>query len=161
MATPIERLLSPDYLDGLDALPIKELRQRRHDCSDVETGMSYFRRLIQGRLDIVHAEMARREGGEAATDLAGLVEQLPTILAEHAGGSSRGPLPEVVAPAGMDDMTAQLDAIVDADRLGSLPDESEVELHKIADALTKLERTVSGQRRALFERIDGLQEEIV
>jgi len=161
MLTSIERLLSSEYLDGLATLPIAELRDRRHECSEVETSLSYFRRLIQGRLDIVHADLARREGGTAATDLAGLVEQLPSILAEHSTGVSRGPLPEVVAPSGMGEMAEQLDAIVDADKLASLPDLSDDEVRQVADSLDSLERTVSAQRRDLFERIDTLQDEIV
>jgi hypothetical protein len=161
MPKSIERLLSPEYLANLGTLTMEELRQRRQDCSEVENGLSYYRRLIQGRLDIVHAEMARRAGGVAATDLAGLVEQLPAILAERGGGGSRGPLPDVVAPAGIETMSGQLDEIVDADRLASLPDESEAELRNVANALSTLERTVSSQRRDLFEQIDTLQEEIV
>ena len=161
MVTSIEQLLSPDYLDGLAALPIAELRERRHECSEVETSLSYFRRLIQGRLDIVHAELVRREGGEAAPDLAGLVEQLPSILAEHSTGAPRGPLPEVVAPGGLPEMAHQLDAIVDADRLASLPELSDDGVRQVADSLDALERRVSAQRRELFGRIDTLQDEIV
>jgi hypothetical protein len=161
MVTSIDRLLSPDYLDGLGGFPMPALRGRRDECQEVETGLSYFRRLIQGRLDIVHTEQARRAEGDKPTDLAHLIEALPAILAEHLGGSSRGPLPEVVAPEHFEEMAHQLDDIVDADRLTSLPNQSDDALAVMAGALVELERTVSSQRRALHERIDTLQAEIV
>jgi hypothetical protein len=161
MVTTIDRVLSPDYLDGLGTIPMPVLRERRDECQSVETGFSYFRRLIQGRLDIIHTEHARREGGDQATDLAHLIEALPSILAEHSGGGSRGRLPEVVAPEDFEEMAARLDAIVDADQLASLPEQSDAALAAMADALVDLERTVSSQRRALHERIDALQEQIV
>ncbi|HWW54020.1 MAG TPA: hypothetical protein VNY84_09630 [Acidimicrobiales bacterium] len=181
MATPIDRLLSTDYLNGIDGLPMTELRERRQACQEVETSLSYFRRLIQGRLDIVHAEISRRESGGEPSDLGDLIERLPSILAEHTGTSAtsatagaaaaadggagsvsgRGPLPEVIAPADVGELAEQLDAVVDADCLGSLPSRTDEEVRALADQLTDLERTVSAQRRGLHERIDALQDEIV
>ena len=165
VVNPIDRLLSADYLEGIDSLPMTELRERRQACQEVETGLSYFRRLIQGRLDIVHAEISRREVGGEASDVAELIERLPAILADHAGPpgatSGRGPLPEVVAPPDVDELAKQLNAIVDADRLASLPTRPDDEVEALADQLTELERTVSAQRRSLHERIDAFQDEIV
>jgi hypothetical protein len=176
VATPIDQLLSADYLNGIAELPMAELRERRQACQEVETSLSYFRRLIQGRLDIVHAEMSRRETGDEASGLGDLIERLPSILAEHAAGgaaapagtgaggpplSGRGPLPEVIAPADVGELAQHLDAVVDADRLASLPSRTDDEVRALADQLTDLERTVSAQRRGLHERIDALQDEIV
>ena len=158
---PIDRLLSADYLSGIGDLSMTELRERRQACQEVETGLSYLRRLVQGRLDIVHAELSRRESGGAPSDLEDLIQRLPSILAEHSTGVGRGPLPEVVGPPDVETFSAQLDAIVDADRLASLPSRSEADVRALADELTELERTVSSQRQALHERIDTLQEEIV
>jgi hypothetical protein len=155
-------VLSSEYLDGLPRLTMPELRDRRNDCQDVGTRLSYFRRLVQGRLDIIHAELTRREGGgEAPPGLQQLIEQLPTILAEHTAGPARGQLPEVVAPPDVEELSAQLDAIVDADKLASLPTLADDAIRNVAEKLTELERTVSAQRRSVHERIDALQEEIV
>jgi hypothetical protein len=177
--TPIDRLLSDDYLEGMDGFEMAELRERRQACQEVETSLSYFRRLIQGRLDIVHAEISRREAGGEASDLGDLIERLPSILAERTGPagaagatgaagaagqtstSGRGPLPEVIAPTDVDELARQLNDVVDADRLASLPSRTDEEVRALADELTELERTVSAQRRGVHERIDALQEEIV
>jgi hypothetical protein len=169
VATALDQVLADDYLHGMDSLPMAELRGRRQACQEVETSLSYFRRMIQGRLDIVHAELSRRESGGEASDLGGLIERLPSILADHARPAAptdaslpgRGPLPEVIAPQDVDALARQLDEVVDADRLASLPSRAEDEVRALADQLTDLERTVSAQRRQLHERIDALQDEIV
>jgi len=155
-------VLSGDYLVGLAALDMVEVRTRRDECYEVEVGLSYFRRIVQGRLDIVHAELTRREVGGEVPDLQDLIEQLPSILADHgAGGPARGQLPEVVAPPDVEELSARLNAIVDADQLASLPTQSDETVRAISDRLTELERSLSAQRRALHERIDTLKEDIV
>ena len=73
-----DRLLSPDLLDGLATRPIDEVRTLRAECVEVETGLSYLRRMVQGPLDIVHREQTRRSAG-AEGDLATLVEDLPDL----------------------------------------------------------------------------------
>ena len=162
MVPSIDRLLADDYLDGLGGWPVGELRRRRHQCQEVETGLSYFRRLVQGRHDIVLAEVARRRGGVAAPDLEGLIEQLPGILGEpRRSGSDRGQLSEVGPPPDTAELEAQLDGIVDAERLASLPELADDQLAAVVDRLTELERSVSSQRHSLHERIDVLQAEIV
>ena len=145
----------------MENLSVQELRLRRHECHEVETGLSYFRRLIQGRLDIIQAEMQRRQGGGQA-GLEALIEQLPSILSEHsAGGTGRGPLPDVVAPEDPAEYSAELDEVVDADTLASLPSLDDTAVQDLVTRLADLEHRVSSQRHALHERIDALQDEIV
>ncbi|MDQ1373700.1 MAG: hypothetical protein QOJ09_1038, partial [Actinomycetota bacterium] len=83
MATArIERLLDPAFVEGLRELSMDDLRAKRTECQEVEVGLSYLRRVVQGRLDIVISDLQRRAGGEPA-DLAALVDQLPEILGEQ------------------------------------------------------------------------------
>jgi hypothetical protein len=159
--TSIEELLSDDFLSGIDGLAMADLRKRRQACQEVETGLSYYRRLIQGRLDIIHDELSRREGGGEA-GLGDLIERLPSILAERSTtAAARGPLPEVVAPIDVVAFSRELDDVVDVHRLATLSAQPLEDVRGLADRLTELERTVSVQRRGLHERIDALQEEIV
>src|SRR4051812_33854664 len=155
----IERLLSPDYLGDLPARPIEEIRSMRAECQEVEVALSYVRRLVQGRIDIVAAEQRRRAEGGEPVDLATLVENLPGILAEHTHAPGVGRLPTLMAPAPEDTqaLTAELDAVIDADRLGSLSELSDQEASRLSEALIELERSVSTRRRALHERDDALQ----
>ncbi len=161
-ATALDGLLDTGYVEGLQALPIEEIRARRARATDVEVGLSYVRRLVQGRLDIVLAESRRREVGEEPGDLSSLVRSLPEILADHVSAPGSGRLLTRMEPADVDqDVLGQLDAIVDADRLVNLPSLEDEALRGVIDALISLERDVSAKRRALHEVIDRLQEELV
>jgi hypothetical protein len=156
----IERLSAPDYLDGIHERPLQELRAMRTECQEAETAVSYLRRVAQGRLDIVHVYLDGPEGGEA---LDALVEHLPSIIGS---GPPRpagyGRLPSQMSPdMERDDLTTEVDAVLDAGAIGGLPEMPEAELRTLASRLTAIESRVSAQRRTLHERIDALQAEIV
>jgi hypothetical protein len=56
---------------------------------------------------------------------------------------------------------AALEAILPSARLASLADLPDDELEQASHGLDDLERTISGQRREVFEVLDRLQREIV
>jgi hypothetical protein len=56
----VDRVLGKGFLDDLEALSLQELRERRHDAEQEDADLSYIRRLLQGRLDIIRAERDRR-----------------------------------------------------------------------------------------------------
>jgi hypothetical protein len=154
-----ERLLDPSLLEGLEQRPIEEVRSLRAQCQEIETGMSFLRRVVQGHVDIVAAEVRRREEGGDPADVSRLVEQLPTILAGHLRAPGLGRLPSGVGPGKVDaDLEARIDAAVaDLDDLSSLADD---QLVAIQGRLADLEHEISERRRALFGRIDVLQAEL-
>lgn len=157
----IDDLLSEDYVKGLDEVPIEELRTRKVTCEQVEGQLSYVRRLVQGRLDIINAELRRREGGENG-GLAETVDHLPEILSEGGRGASTGRHPtEMSGDVNHRLLTAELDRIIDVDTAAGLPTMSQDEVAAIAAALAELEQKVSSQRRALHECMDCVQAEIV
>ncbi|MGH9205764.1 MAG: hypothetical protein ACRD1G_04290, partial [Acidimicrobiales bacterium] len=121
--------------------------------------LSYLRRLTQGRLDIVQADLDRRTGG-GNSDISDLVDRLPEILSERGGSSGTGHLPLYMAPD-MDGLAAELDAVVGVERLGQLPSMSDDSVRALAEALEEHETRLSAERRALHHRIDRLQDEIV
>src|SRR4051812_32435932 len=57
---PIDRVLSPGYTDELSTLSSEELHERRHEAEQEEVDLSYARRLLQGRLDLLRSEQQRR-----------------------------------------------------------------------------------------------------
>ena len=69
----LDRILTGPYLDGIDDRSLDDIRAMRTECQQAEVALSYLRRLIQGRLDIVHAYL-EHEGSDAPPDLAALVD---------------------------------------------------------------------------------------
>jgi hypothetical protein len=158
----LDEILEPSYVTDLTTLPFEELRSRRELANEVETGMSYLRRLLQGRLDIVNAESSRRASGEVAGDLHDLVDRLPAILGDHVHAPGFGRLPTLLAPGDIEaGLQTRLDAIVSPARLADLPDAPDDELASIARALGDFEREVSGTRKAVQVVEDRIKEEIV
>jgi len=152
--------LADDLLDNLADLPIEEVRARRSACQQVETQLSYVRRLAQGRLDIVASEItARRDGTQGARTL---VQQLTDALADRVTAPGYGHLPMVLAPGEIDPaLLAGLDGAAPPGRVSSPSSMDDYELRQVADALADFEREISDRRRAMFDRIDALQAEIV
>lgn len=153
--------LDPAIVEGLAGLPVAELRARRAACQGYEIQLSFVRRLVQGRLDIVQYELTKRRAGDAC-DLPDLVDHLGEILADTNRSSGPGHLPTVLAPGDIDaELMGRLDAIADPGRLSDPADLDEAELTRVAEGLAAFEREVSGRRRVLLDRIDALQAEIV
>lgn len=161
MPTP-EDLLSPDLLDDLEHQPIERVRASRAACIEVETGLSYLRRMVQGPLDLVRREVARRASGAAEpADLSSLVDELPVLLADGTRSQGVGRLPQTLEPTMIDsELSAELDDLLADGRLVSLTSMSDDELRALEDALADIERRVSDRRRAFHERIDVLQAEL-
>jgi hypothetical protein len=168
MSTPsVEELTDPEFVKDLRSLPIEEVRRRRGLCQDAEESSSLCRRLVQGRLDIVQAELLRRAGGGSAADVTQLVESLPGILGDrgdrHLGPGRLTSLGRDEADWGtdFDAFAARLDRIIDGTKLAELSERDEADVRNIADQLDALERDISGQRHQLHKHIDAFQEEIV
>jgi hypothetical protein len=158
----LDRILTSPYLDGIQARSLEEIRAMRTECQQAEVGLSYLRRLIQGRLDIVHTYLGHL-GSDAPPDLATLVDDLPGILSSGPGRPP-GPehLPMLLAPDTEEsDLTAELDAVLGADEIATLDELEPDRLRDLAGRLETLENRVSLDRRALHVRIDTLQAELV
>jgi hypothetical protein len=162
LETELERLFAPEYLDGLSERSLDDVRAMRAESQEAETAVSYLRRVAQGRLDLIHACLDR-EDGDGRGDLEALVARLPSILGSGPPRpSGPGRLPSQMLPdMNRDGLTHEIDAVLDVDRIGELPSMSEAELRAMAAQLTELEARISDERRALHERIDKLQAEIV
>ena len=157
-------MLDPSYVAGLESLPMEELRARRTACQTLEVGLSYQRRMAQGRLDLVGAERNQRAGGANAPhvgdDTEEMVQQLSGVLADRGRAPGFGRLPQLMAPEAEDVDTAELDAIAGPGALAGLADLDEEALAGLVERLSAYERSVSDQRHELHTRIDALQAEI-
>lgn len=156
----LERVLADDYVGDVTALTMDDLRARRAECQALEVGLSFQRRMAQGRLDLVAAERRRRvEGGELPNH-DDLVQNLAATLSDRQRPPGNGRLPQLMAPEDAAVDTAELDAIVGPGAVAHLPEQSDEELAAMIEGLSTYEAGVSQRRRALHERIDALQAEI-
>lgn len=147
--------IDPGILSQRDIVELRELRDR---CQEVETGLSLGRRLVQGRLDIVIAELDRRAGDSDVE----LMERLPEVLAQHTrGAGTPRPVRDSELPAFTDDIAAALDELLPAEQLGRLDEVAAADLDGIVERLRSFERAVSAKRHELHRVIDDLQEEII
>lgn len=162
MDRDLERILGDGYLAGLADRSVSELRILRVECQDVETKLSYLRRLVQGRHDIVTGEQARRQGGGDPDDVAGLVERLPEILADRTRGAGSGLPPSALEPGEITGaLVDRFDSIAEAIPLDAPHAMADEALATAATELEALEGEVSGLRRSLFDRIDAIKAELM
>jgi len=153
----IDRILDPSYLERIGSLPLPDVRALRDECMAEREYLSLLRRLVQGRAEILQAELASRGGGDDRP----LVDRLADILASDQPATSRGEamrvtLPEeemllarrrverLVADAGLSDPTELDDAQLE-DAVGLLADE---------------EREVSTKRADVLRVLDTVQDEL-
>ncbi|MCZ9339603.1 hypothetical protein NGM37_17715, partial [Streptomyces sp. TRM76130] len=80
--TPQDAVQGATGKADLTVLSLPELRALRRDAQREEADLSYVRRLLQGRIDILRAELARRGPAPAAAEGQSVVERLPEILTD-------------------------------------------------------------------------------
>ena len=155
-------VFDPSYVAGLGQLPLADLRSRRDTCAELETELSYLRRLAQARIDLIAAESDRRQLGLSAEPEV-LIEQLAQILADHPRGEGPGRLLTVFAPAegAQSALAARVEAVCPSDQIAALGTLSSEQLDGLLRDLSTLEGDVSAERRALHAIQDRLQEELV
>ncbi len=155
----LDRMLEPAYLEGVDARPDDEVRSMKQECDEVETELSYVRRLAQGRMELIRAEQQRRATGGSLEDL---VAALPQILAGESrrAAPSRSRLTPMLAPPASIPWVRGRERLVHDDALARLPDLSDEELATELAELAELEREVSGHRRELHAVLDVLEREL-
>lgn len=155
----IDRVLDEAFLDGLGGRSLAEVRQLRDEADQEETDLSYLRRLLQARLDLVNAEIARRADGAAApTDMVAFVT---AILAEGerapARGSGRHPISE---PTRAGESRRSVEQLVSDSLLTDLLNISGTVLEGACEVLTRGEAVVSQQRAAVQGVLDAVNAEI-
>ncbi len=152
-------LVEPAYLEGIDTLDLERLRAMHAECAEVETEVSYVRRLAQARIDIVKAELDRREAGGSVGDL---IAALPQILADPPprpeAATSR--LPRHLGPAPAIEWQRGLEYLIADSTLVNLPGMADEELRTNLELLQRLEAETSERRRQLHSVIDRLEHEV-
>ncbi|MER7727860.1 ABC transporter substrate-binding protein [Streptomyces sp. NPDC096323] len=139
----------------LGALRLPELRGLRRDSQRDEADLSYVRRLVQGRIDILRAELARRRDPESP-----VVDRLSEILADTPS-LHRSSARHVTLSTPRSDEYRKLAAETLAEvELSDLDARTDEELHTAMGRLVRYEQQVSRRRSRLQRTADDCSAEI-
>ena len=154
----IDQVLGSGFADGLEALEGDEVRRKRDLSRSELEYLSFLRRLLQGRRDILKDELERRRsGGEAKP----IVDRLVDVLSEGSRGPARGEAP--VLPMPEEEILLarrRVERLVSDSRLSDLEGISDDQLQDAVTRIEDEERTVSDTRAEVIEVHDTLQGEI-
>jgi hypothetical protein len=154
----IDRIRDPGFVQALGELSLDELRRRRDECLAEREYLSLLRRLVQGRAEILKAEIERRGGG---ADQAPLVERLAEILSGEPQGPARGEAVRITVPEEEMGLARRRVERLVAD--AGISDPGALDDDRLADAVGALaneEREVSEARTDVLSALDAVQDEL-
>jgi hypothetical protein len=153
----VDALLDPAFLEGAVQSSMSDVRRLRRQAEQEEVNLSYTRRLLQGRLDIVRRELQRR----AEHDGRSLVDLLPEILSEKGRGPAHGlGRHQTVQPANPDEYESWVNSLTPGVDLSAITDLADAKLEKAAKALAAAESGLSERRRGVQQVMDALAGEL-
>lgn len=140
---------SADPAPELAGLDLAQLRAYREALAAEEEAVSYWRRIIHGRMDLLEAQA----GSEGSLSLADLVR----VLGDTGSGRSRRALMSVPAPTQLPDLP-DMESLA---HLWSMDPHGPDDLADVVERLRGKERQLSEYRSALHERIDRATAELI
>lgn len=147
---------SPEAVRALDLATVRTLRR---EAQREESDLSYLRRLLQGRIDILRAESARRRD-PAAGGPAPVMEQLSEILSETPAPARGGARHVTVHPPGTSRYRQRIERVLADVAWSDLPALDDAGLLVALDRLTGYEHEVSARRQELQRVADQCGAEI-
>ena len=153
----IDRVLAADFAEGLDRLSLAGVRARRDEAAQEETDLSYVRRLLHGRIDIVRAEQRRRSEGGSVPVVAELARILSPGAVGPATGSGRH---QTVEPSRAEAHRRHVEALVSDVDLSDVGSLSAAQLGAALEAYQAEEESVSQRRREVQQVMDRCNAEI-
>jgi hypothetical protein len=159
----VDRVLHPDFLAGLEEWPLEVLREHRGDAEQEEVDLSYARRLLHGRLDLLRAEQqfrarGRRALGADSTDE--MVQTLSEALADEPAPSFGLGRHAVRTPSRVGEHRRAAEAAVADVRMSDLGALDDDELASVVRRMESLEQGVSSLRRRVQLVLDTLSAEL-
>lgn len=159
MRPPVQRTgQGDDTGDGarpdLGTLNLPALRALRRDAQRDEADLSYVRRLVQGRIDILRAELARRRDPESP-----VVDRLSEILADAPSPQRSSRHVTLSTPRSDEYRRLAADSLAEIE-LSDLDARTDEELHTAMGRLVRYEQQVSRRRHRLQRTADGCGAEI-
>jgi hypothetical protein len=162
---PIDRVLAPGYADEVASLSPDDLRERRHEAEQEEVDLSYARRLLQGRLDLLRSEQSRRSGDTAGTELGQrsdeeIVRDLVAAMSDDSPRRDHGLGRHLdIEPSRVGEHRRAAELAV-ADPRYDGPSLSDDDLAEAIDRIAGLEQQVSLNRQRVQQVTDALTDEV-
>ena len=163
----LDRVLDPAFLAELGARPLDDLRARRDDAAQEETDLSYLRRLLHARIDIVRFEQHRRAAVARGTADGGadgdgsILDELPRILADNAIGPAAGQgRHHTVHPSRAESHRRHVEALLADTGLSDVATLPDADLEAAAGAYAEEEASVSEHRLRVQAVMDTCNDEI-
>lgn len=153
----LDRMLDPTFVDSLPDTPDDELRARLRQSREEEEELSFVRRLLHARLDILKAELDARRGGRGT---ARGLEVLQEALVEGTAPTHRGARAPVGTRFAILAGRRRAERVVSDDHLARLPDLASDEIETVIGRASEEERRVSEERKRLHDVIDTLEAEL-
>lgn len=154
----IDRVLADDFATGVDGLDLEELRARRKDAEQEEADLSYVRRMLQGRMDILRAELSRRSGAESES---AVVDHLAQVLSDSARNDHGLGRFLTVEPSRVDEHRRAVEQVISDIGVSEVEGHSDEEITSALSRLEDFERAVSEDRRRVQQVMDTLTAEVL
>jgi RNA polymerase-interacting CarD/CdnL/TRCF family regulator len=152
----IDRVLADNFTTDLESIELDDLRGRRREAEQEEADLSYVRRMLQGRMDILRAELARRSGSSEAK----IVDHLSQVLsdtARHDHGLGRFLR---VEPSRVDEHRREVEQLIADVGISEVDGNSDDEIRGALGRLEEFENAVSEDRRSVQKAMDALTAEV-
>lgn len=157
----LDRVLDPAFLTDVHTCPLDDVRAKRDDAAQEETDLSYLRRLLHARMDIVRFEQRRRVATARGEDEPSLVEELPRILADNALGPSAGRgRHHTVQPSRAESHRRHVEALLADTGLSDVATLTDDDLVAAATAYAAEEAAVSEHRGRVQQVMDACNDEM-
>jgi len=153
----IDQVLAADFLTGLRQLTLAEVRSRRHEAEQEEVDLSYLRRLLQGRADIIRAEIAHRANPD---DDRPFEVRLAEVLGDGERRDHGRGRHIVVEPSRVDEHRRAGEALVADSSISDITAHTEEQLRADLERVMAVEREVSTNRQRVQVVMDALTEEV-
>jgi hypothetical protein len=148
----IDRRVGSPATDGVarpwSELSLDELRSYRRRLADEEERVSYWRRLVHARIDVLTAE--------AHQERALTIEELVRVLGDTGSGQGRTALVSVAAAEPLPDLP-----VLEEMWVAELDPNDTAAVSEAIERLQAAERQLTDYRRALHERIDTATGELI
>ncbi|MFE9040055.1 ABC transporter substrate-binding protein [Streptomyces sp. NPDC012421] len=157
---PVQRTAAEPAPSGrpgheLGGLRLSELRTLRRDAQSDEADLSYVRRMLQGRIDILRAELARRTDPEAP-----VLDRLSEILADVPSRHRTSARHVTLSTPRAEEYRRLAAEMLSEVELSDLTARTDEELHTAMGRLAGYEQQISRRRQTLQRTADDCGAEI-